>query len=82
MKEQYEKVRDFYGIKESILEFYVLNNYKRRVLSLNKGLVRFIEESGQEKLRIVNIGHRALERIRDEGCPTPVIIQYIEFIKG
>jgi len=78
-QENYEKVRDFFEIKDSITEFYILNNAKRRVLSLNKGLVKFIEESAQEKFKIINIGHRALERIRDETCPTPYRINY-EFL--
>ena len=70
--EQWEKVKAFYDFKDSVLEYYSLNTYKRRVLNLNKELVRFIKESEEEKLRIVNIGQLALERIKDKECPTPV----------
>lgn len=77
MTEAYNNLGKFYGLKESNIEFYVLNGYKRRVLSLNRELVKLIQETANDKLRIVNIGQRALEKVKDEKSSTPVKIVLI-----
>ena len=66
----------FFGIEDEYWRknVYYLNNSRKRLLHVSPALAKFVEANKNSEMRIVLVGNKYFERLRDDDCQAKVSI--------